>query len=146
VAGNQLRINGIEELRKALLELPKQLVAESAAIVQAQGAEAMRQIEAAYPKRSGNLADGLRLEIRRDAASAGASVKNIARFRRGPWAAGAWIFEKGSGPRQWASGKKTGKMPAGHVFIPIAMQRRRIMTAALVDLVERAGLHVTGTA
>ena len=37
-------------------------------------------------------------------------------------------------------------MPAGRVFIPIAMQRRRIMLAALIDLVERAGLHVSGAA
>jgi hypothetical protein len=37
-------------------------------------------------------------------------------------------------------------MPAGKVFVPIAIQRRRIMMAALIDLVERAGLHVTGTA
>jgi len=37
-------------------------------------------------------------------------------------------------------------MPAGRVFIPIAIQQRRIMLSALIDLVERAGLHVTGTA
>ena len=49
----------------------------------------------------------------------------------------AAIFEYGTGPRHWASGKSTGRMPAGRVFIPIAMQRRRIMLAS--DLL-RAGL------
>ena len=34
-------------------------------------------------------------------------------------------------------------MPAGRVFIPIAMQRRRMLQSALIDLVRRAGFTVT---
>jgi hypothetical protein len=58
----------------------------------------------------------------------------------------ASLFEYGTAARRWANGKRTGQMPAGHVFIPIAMQRRRIMVAALIDLIESTGLHVSGAA
>jgi hypothetical protein len=146
VAENQLRLDGLAELRKALQALTPELVREAGEIVQAAAADAARQITAAYPMRTGNLRGGMHVEIRRDATTAAASVQNTARFQHGPWPAAAWIFEKGTGPRQWARGKKTGKMPTGKVFVPIAIQRRRIMLAALIDLVERAGLHVTGTA
>jgi hypothetical protein len=144
VAENQLRLDGLAELRKALQALTPELVREAGEIVQAQAADAARQIAAGYPMRTGNLRSGMRVELRRDAVSAAASVRNEARFQHGPWAAAAWIFEKGTGPRQSAR-RKTGRMPAGHVFVPIAIQRRRIMLAALIDLVERSGLHVTGT-
>ena len=90
---------------------------------------------AAYPVHSGALRRGLRVETHGDAVSASAIVRNRARH--------AHIFEHGTGPRRWANGKSTGSMPAGRVFIPIAMQRRSIMFTALVDLVRRAGFEVT---
>ncbi len=138
MAANQLRINGLSELRAALQQLPPALVNEASVIVQAHADEAMRQMAAGYARhvRSGNLLAHLRLETASDAVSATARVRNTAKH--------AYIFEHGTGPRRWASGKSTGSMPEGRLFIPIAMQRRRIMLAALVDLVERAGLKVTG--
>jgi hypothetical protein len=145
VAGTQLRINGLDELRKALLALPPELVRESAAIVHAHAAEAERQIAAAYPVVTGNLRDHLRVELRGDTVSASAIIRNTAVTRSGVRRPFAWIYERGTGPRRWARGKGTGMMPKGDVFIPIAMRRRQIMVAALIDLVERTCLHVTGT-
>jgi hypothetical protein len=138
MSANQLRINGLDELRKALLALPPELVRESSVIVHAQAEAAAREIAGAYPVHTGNLRDHLRVDVAGDAVSATARVRNTAKH--------AWIFEHGTGPRRWASGKSTGRMPEGRVFIPIAMQRRRIMLAALIDLVERSGLHVSGAA
>jgi hypothetical protein len=140
VADNQLRINGLDELRKALLALPPDLVNEAGAIVHAQAEEAARQITAAYNShtRTGNLAGHVVVDIGSDRVSASARVRSTAKH--------AYIFEKGTGSRKWANGKSTGKMPAGNVFIPIAIARRRVMTAALVDLIERSGLTVTGAA
>ena len=138
MSANQLRINGLDELRKALLALPQELVRDAGEIVQAQANEAARQIASAYPIVSGNLHDHLRLEVRSDSASsASAVVRNTAHH--------AWLFEHGSKPRRWLNGKKTGSMRGQPTLIPIAIQRRRIMVAALVDLVERTGLDVTGT-
>jgi len=138
VAGNQLRINGLAELREALKQLPPDLVREASVIVQAQAEAAMREMAGAYPVHTGNLKAHLKLEVGTDAVSASARVRNTAKH--------AYIFEQGTAPRRWANGKSTGRMPAGRVFIPIAIQRRRIMLAALIDLVERAGLHVSGAA
>jgi hypothetical protein len=138
VAANQLHINGLDELREALKRLPPELVREAGVIVHAQAEAASREMAAAYPFHSGNLRDHLRVELGGDMVSATARVRNTARH--------AYIYERGTGPRQWASGKSTGRMPAGRVFIPIAIQRRRIMLSALIDLVERAGLHVSGAA
>jgi hypothetical protein len=126
----------VTELRAALKKLPAELVHEAGAIVRAQADATMTAAAAAYPVHTGNLRKGLSLELFGDSVSAVARVRNRA-FH-------AYIFEEGTRPRRWAAGKSTGTMPAGHVFIPIAMLRRRIMTAALIELVERAGLTVTG--
>jgi hypothetical protein len=134
----QLRIDGLAELREALKALPPELVREASVIVHAQAEAAAREIAGAYPFHTGNLRDHLRVDVAGDAVSATARVRNTARH--------AWIFEHGTAARHWASGKSTGRMPEGRVFIPIAMQRRRIMLAALIDLVERSGLHVSGAA
>jgi len=158
VAETQLRINGLAELRKALLALPHELVRDAGEIVQAQANEAARQIAAAYPVVTGNLHDHLRLVVRSQTPeSASATVRNTAKH--------AWLFEHGSASREWVNGsttapfrkkgtapvpnwgrgKKTGSMTKHPTLIPIAIQRRRIMLAALIDLVKRTGLDVTGT-
>jgi hypothetical protein len=138
VEASQLRIDGLRELRKALLALPNDLYREAAVIVNAQAEAAMREMAAAYPVHTGNLRRGLSVELQSGPTSAAARVRNRAQH--------AYIFESGTGPRRWANGKSTGRMPAGRVFIPIAIQRRRIMLSALIDLCERAGLHVSGAA
>jgi len=135
---NALVIVGLNELRATLQKLPDELLGEATAIVHAQAEAAHREISAAYPVHTGNLRSQLRIELGTDGRSATARVRNTAKH--------AYLFEAGSGPRRRASGGNTGRMPAGRVFIPIAMQRRRIMLAALIDLVRRSGLHVSGAA
>jgi hypothetical protein len=136
VATNQLHINGLEELKRALRALPAELVREADVIVQAQADEAMRQIAATYPVRSGAMLRGLHLETRGDQVSSWARVSNRTWY--------ANVFEHGTkGPRHWATGKNTGEIRAADRFIPIAIYRRRIMESALVDLVRRAGFEVT---
>jgi len=142
VAGS-LRLDGLEQLRAAFRQLPRDMQQEVAVIVQAHAEEAKRKMEAAYPVRTygersgrGNLRKGLTLEARYDPTTAHAVVRNRAKH--------AWIYEKGTGPRKWANGKSTGSMPAGNVFVPIAIPTRRHMELALVDVVRRAGFDVTG--
>lgn len=132
-----VRIDGLVALRAALLALPRELVAEAAVIVQLQAEATAGTIANAYPTGgTGNLRRGLHVAVSHDQSSATGRVVNRAHH--------AYIYERGTkAKRHWANGKDTGIMPAGNVFIPIAMQRRRIMQAALVDLVRRAGLTVT---
>jgi len=138
VAASRLRINGLPELRAQLQQLPVALTREGAVIVEVQAEAALREMTAAYPRKSGNLRGNLRMAVTSTGASTSARVTNRAKH--------AYIFEQGTKARQWSSGKSTGVMPAGRVFIPIAQQRRRILLAALIDLVETHGLHVTGAA
>jgi hypothetical protein len=142
---NQLRLDGLAELRKALLALPPELVREAGVIVHAQADAMAREVQSQYPSRTGNLRSHVQVELAGDAVSATARVKSTARIKNGTRDL-AHIYEKGTPPRRWANGKSTGQMPAGKVFIPIAILRRRIMMAALVDLIQRAGLTVTGSA
>lgn len=143
MAANPLRLEGLTELRAAFRALPRDMQQEVSVIVQAHAEEAKRKMAPAYPVRTygerrnrGNLRKGLTIESRFDPTTAHAVVRNKAKH--------SWIYEHGTGPRRWATGKSTGVMPKGDVFIPIAIQTRRHMYVALADLVRRAGFEVTG--
>jgi len=138
--GNELKITGLAELREALKSLPAELTREGGTIVLTAANATAQQVVAAYPTGpTGNLKRGVSVETRSDAVSAVAIVRNKARH--------AYIFERGTGPRRWKrNGKNTGSMPKGGVFIPTAMEHRRRMLNSLIDLVERAGFKVTGSA
>jgi hypothetical protein len=58
----------------------------------------------------------------------------------------AWMFENGTQARHTAIGANRGAMPPGHVFIRIAIIKRKQMYAQLRGLLERHGLKVTGHA
>lgn len=139
---NALEIKGLEELREALKKLPPELVTEGGAIVQAHAAETARLIEASYPVGpTGNLKSHVVMDVQTDAVSAVARVRSTAKH--------AWIFEHGTKQRAWKSkpDRTTGTMPQHKntaSFVDIAVRRRALMTAALIELVERAGLTVSG--
>jgi hypothetical protein len=138
----QLKITGLDELRAALKKLPADLQREAAVIVQAQAEQMAVDVQGAYPSRTGNLKSHVQTALSSDAAGGvSARVLSTALTRDGRHLAN--IYEKGTPPRQWKQGKGTGRMPATKVFVPIAQLRRRVMVAALVDVVERAGLTVT---
>ena len=146
---NALEIKGLEELREALKKLPPELVTEGGAIVQAHAAETARLIEASYPVGpTGNLKSHVVMDVQMDAVSSVARVRSTAKH--------AWWHEYGTQKRAWlktsitpgaAPHKNVGKMlPHKNTasFVDIAVRRRALMTAALIELVERAGLTVTG--
>jgi len=141
----KLAINGLEELRAALRQLPEALHTEAAVIVQAHAEEAYREIDAKYAEHdyTGNLRRGL--SVMQTFIGGRFATRWIVRNR----AYHAYIVENGTELRQ-TLGKKTmkpglsrGRMKPLHIFIPIAMRKRRLMVSALVALVRRAGLHVS---
>ena len=137
----QLKITGLDEFRAALKKLPADLQREAAVIVQATADAMAVDVLGQYAVKTGNLRSHVRVETTSDVVGGITSrVKSTARH--------AWLYEHGTKgkKRQWANGKNTGVMPEKKIFAPIAPLRRRIMTAALVDIVQRAGLTVTGTA
>jgi hypothetical protein len=122
----------------ALANLPAELLAEATVIVQAQAEEFARQVRLAYGQHrvTGNLQEHVAVEFAGDGVSAAARVKSTAYH--------AWMFENGTTTRMFKGARRGAARPQ-HVFIPIAIARRRLMYAALVDLVERAGFTVTGS-
>jgi len=138
----KLEIKGLDELRAALKKLPADLQREAAVIVQATADAMALDVLGQYAVKTGNLRSHVRVETTSDVVG-GITAKVVSRARH------AYIYETGGEgkERHWKkNGKSTGVMPAKRIFAPVAPLRRRIMTAALVDLVQRAGLTVTGSA
>jgi len=136
-----LKITGLEQLRADLKRLPEDLQREAAVIVQATADAMAVDVLGQYAVKTGNLRSHVRVETTADVVG-GVSSRVVSRARH------AWLYERGTDgkKRSWKNGKNTGPMPAKKIFAPIAPIRRRIMTAALVELVQRAGLTVTGSA
>jgi Bacteriophage HK97-gp10, putative tail-component len=129
----------LDALKAALRQLPEALAAEGAEIVERVAHEAKDEIYAAYPRVTGNLRDGLAVTTQ-SLGSVGvqATVVNNAPH--------AWIFEHGTEVRYTDKGVPRGRMPPGHVFIPIMQRRRRAMEREdFTELLERAGLEVEVT-
>jgi len=137
MASNRIVFEGLEELKRQLRQLPAELTAEAQRITEAAANGAAASIRAAYPRRSGALVGGVTVtHFEGGKFFAGAILKN-----RAPHAA---IFEVGTQARHNALGANRGSMPPGHVFVPIAIQKRRQMYENLKSLVERAGFTVRG--
>ena len=136
-AHNELRLEGLAELRAALKRLPRELVAEAQAIVVSHAEDARRQMDARYAQHewTGNLRRGLTLSVEVSQFGVVAVLRN-----RAPH---AYWAENGTQIRRTSKGVSRGAMPPIRVFIPIAMQMRRRLEAALTHLVERAGLVVS---
>ena len=99
---------------------------------------AASDIRAAYPVRTGNLRDHV-VVSQGVGGQYGTAVivKNTAKH--------AWLFENGSQARHTDIGANRGSMPPGHVFVPAVRRARRGMYIDLGEMLEREGLHVSGT-
>ncbi len=129
----KLELQGLDELRQALRSLPDDLAQEAGVIVLAHAEDAQRRAKAGYPEGpTGNLRH--RVTLNQDATRFGA--KAIVRSR----APHAWLFEngvRGKAPRR--------TVPESQKFIPAMIQVRRRMVAALIHMVQKAGLTVTSS-
>jgi len=136
----RLEMQGLSELRAALRNLPEDLAAEADVIVQAQAAEAQRQIQQAYAEGpTGNL----RRMVTRTKESSRYGSAALVRSR----APHSHLYERGSKPRKTATGANRGAMPEApdvNRMIPIVVRRRRVMVEALIAMVRKAGFLVEG--
>lgn len=140
---NRIVFSGLEELRAALRALPETLTAEASSIVEGAANAMADAVKRDYPiGPTGHLAGGVHVtHFDRGKFSAGAIVKNAAKH--------AYIFENGTEARHYYTKRgvihPTGKMPPGHVFIPLAVRWRRQMWERLAAMVKRNGLQVSGS-
>ena len=136
-----VKLEGLDELREALRQLPENLKNEAAEIVIGAATDAMHQVQAAYPQGpTGNLKRGVTMTVEPGSSKLGVT----ARVKSG--AKHSSIFEKGTVERHTRNGANRGQMPKApdsERMIPIVIRARRRMTAALIALVQRAGFEVT---
>ena len=141
MANNRFAFEALEEFRAALRNLPEHLADEAGGIVQAAAGEAGAEIIERYPK-------GPAIESKSLKAGVVVSRMEMGRFGAGyivkSTAPHAYIFENGTQARHTELGYNRGAMPPGHVFIPIAIRKRRAMSEQLVGLLRREGFEVTG--
>ena len=137
-----MRFEGFAEFEAELRALPTDLAAEAGEIVENAAEEAYAAIKVGYPKVTGNLADGLEVEHQTTAFGAVSIVRNRAKH--------AFIYENGTQARHYFTDagvrKDVGRMLPGHVFVPIAIRKRREMREKLIALVQGKGLRVDDAA
>jgi len=139
VAKNELRMDGLDELRRQLRTLPAELREEAQDIVRDAADTSAAAIKEKYPRRTGNLKNGVKVKrLGGSGAIAGAQVINTA-----PHAA---LFESGTQARHNQLGANRGAMPPGRVFIPIVVRNRRRMYQRLMAMLQRQGFQVSGDA
>ena len=129
------------ELREALRKLPEDLTGEAVHLVEGTGNQAVTQIKRNYAYVSGNLVEGVSVDVRRDRFTAGAKVISKSKH--------AFIYEYGTQVRHTSKGAGRGVMPPagpGRAFVPVLIKTRRALYEKFRDLLERHGLLVTGDA
>jgi len=141
----EIAINGLEELRAALRNLPQELTNEAGVIVQAQAEAAMREMDLKYAEHEWTGALRRGLIMTRDFTQTRFGVRWIVRNRapHAYWAEYGTEMRETIGRKSVRAGVSRGRMAPLKIFIPIAMRRRRLMVAALTALLRRVGLIVT---
>lgn len=137
-----VKLEGLDELRAELRQLPETLKAEAAQIVLDAAESCKREVQAAYPTGpTGNLKRGVTMTTdANNRAGVSARVKSNAKH--------VHIFEKGTQLRHTNSGANRGRMPPApesQRMIPIVIRARRRMVQQLIEMVQRQGLEVTSS-
>jgi hypothetical protein len=131
---------GLADFRAALRAMPAELRGEAEHVVEGFANGATATVKANYARgQTGNLIDGVDVEFTHTSLLARAVVKSTAKH--------AWWYENGTQVRHSAKGVNRGAMPPappGRAFVPVVVRERRRMVEALIVLLERAGLLVTG--
>jgi hypothetical protein len=129
----RMRVDGLQEFRRALLDLPDKIAVEAREIVHEAAENTSREIREQYT--SDELKSHMKVTHKDDGPlHARSTVENTSHLSN-------W-FENGTEERHTKLGHNRGRMPPAHIFVPIAMRARRRMEAVLFELVERTGLVV----
>jgi Bacteriophage HK97-gp10, putative tail-component len=130
-----LFLDGIDELRKALRDMPDDLTNDAIAIVATAAEDAASELRSVYP--NGPMRDGVVVTDRSQLHQAKFTVES--RTDQAVW----WEF--GTQNRTTQKGWNRGAEPAhkDRGLVTIARKHRVTMRAALIALVQSAGFMVT---
>ena len=136
MAKTMVVLEGLKELMAELQALPEACAGEAAKVIEGTANGAYVAIKGAYPSRSGDLRNGMRVSpVTKKGLIVGAEVKNVSKI--------AAVFDKGSEARHYLTTNGvthlTGKMPPGKVFAPRIVHARRRLTEELKAMVVRHG-------
>lgn len=133
-----VKLVGLEDFRRALRNLPQELVEESSHIVVTAAENAKRQLQSVYPQGpTGNLRS--KIVVRTVPSRLTAQARLLSQ------APHAHLYEFGTRNRRTDKGWRRGRMPkaaASDAAIPVFIQARRRMVQALIGVVQRAGFLV----
>jgi hypothetical protein len=130
-------LDGLDELRKALHDMPDELTNAALAIVATAAEDTAAEVRTVYP--TGPMRDQVVVSDR--------SEPYKARFVVESRAPQAHLWEWGTQNRYTQQGWNRGAAPAhkDHGLVSIAIRHRARMKAALIALVESAGFEITET-
>jgi hypothetical protein len=134
-AGNKFVWFGLREFYDSLRQLPDDLVGEANDIFSAQASAAIGEMTDQYGEKTGNLKRGLRVEVMNTRFGVDILVRNRA-FHSG-------IYEKGTKVRKNRYGNR-GQMPKNAVFGRNMVKHRRAAYRAVVAMMRRNGLVISG--
>ena len=128
---------GLDEYLAELAALPSDMATDSQTVMLDSATSAANEIRALYPVRTGRLRDGVRVVNRSRDLRAQATVTNTSAY--------AAAFEYGTQSRQTAIGANRGAMPAGRVFVPVMVRRRRDAVRKVGDVLVGKGATLATT-
>jgi hypothetical protein len=133
-----VKLEGLEQFRAALRNLPQHLADEAAAVVLDAAGDAKGEVQSSYTEGpTGNLRRGVTVKQEHGRFGVRATVRSRAQH--------AHLYEQGTGQRRTRTGANRGRMPQAPQekrMIPIVIRHRKRMEAKLKDVVRKNGFQV----
>ena len=131
---------GIHETQAELRAQPEALAKATQGLAMRTARDAAADIRKSYPKRSGRLREGVRVQRGYGAGKTKASAYVV---NTNPI---AHNYEHGTQARHTKHGIDRGTMPAGNIFVPRMVRWRWVFYQSVRQIMEAAGITVTGDA
>ena len=140
---------GIEETKAEFKAQPEALAKATQTLANRIAKQAVADIKAAYPRKTGNLRNGVKVERSRNPSKTIAAARVVNR------APHAHLYELGTKARHFVGTDKRGRKyvigdrgqgTAHHVFPPRIVRWRFVFFEAVKEIMNRAGITTTGEA
>jgi len=135
---NQIVLEGFEDFKAMLAQLPDTLAEEAEAIVEHYAEITASSIRQAYPiGDTGKLRRGVKIQVLKRRFVAGRTVRSTS--------PAAHLWEFGTQNRVTRQGWRRGRMPAHKPegLVAIAVRNRRAMVEALIAMLQKQPFEVT---
>jgi hypothetical protein len=132
--GVRVEIEGMDELRKALRDLPAELRADGMAIVRATTEGAAHEIASQYRQKTGNLRRGVKVSFPSSTVLVGLVASTSPHSH---------LYEDGTAQRHNRKGANRGRMPSHRITAHVAPKWRARMFAQLKSMLQAKGLIVS---